>query len=36
VINYKPRLGGMTEDKYADEANHSEEPDEKSKDNSEK
>jgi len=26
----------MTEDKYADEANHSEEPDEKSKDNSEK
>lgn len=36
MINYKPRLGQMTEDKYAEEGNASEEPDEKSKDNSEK
>ena len=29
VINYKPRLGAMTEDKYGEEGNASEQPDEK-------
>jgi hypothetical protein len=37
VINYKPRLSSITEDKYAESDNPSaEEPDENSKDNSEK